>query len=102
LKARVNRHPNILEYFYTGIGMRLQNIDSEMCRSVPFLSFTEKKHRCPAYFHDSFRVAESTEGVLAEGIANGLGSVPSPKMDSLLNHVLSPITARKRPYFTSK
>jgi len=70
IEAVVNRHPNILEYFYTGIGMRLQNIDSEMCRSV--LSELHRKNIVALPIHDSFRVAEEHEGVLRKAMQTAL------------------------------
>jgi len=64
------KHPNVQEYFHTGIGMRLQNVDSEMCRSV--LSELHRKSIIALPIHDSFIVAEEHENALEKAMKTAL------------------------------
>ncbi|MBX5160564.1 hypothetical protein HJB89_26125 [Rhizobium sp. NZLR8] len=57
------RHPEIKSYFHSGIGMSLQNIDSEICRQVLVEMYRKGIVALPV--HDSFIVAEEHEDTLS-------------------------------------
>jgi hypothetical protein len=57
------RHPNVARYFHSGIGLRLQNIDSEMCRFV-LAEMSVKKRITVLPVHDSFIVPETAKDEL--------------------------------------
>jgi len=58
------RHPDIKSYFHSGIGMVLQNIDSEICRQVLVEMYRKGIVALPV--HDSFVVAEEHEDTLSQ------------------------------------
>ena len=58
------RHLDIDVYFHSGIGLRLQNIDSEICRQV--LAEMHRKGIVALPIHDSFVVARQHENTLSE------------------------------------
>ncbi|WP_454686954.1 hypothetical protein [Agrobacterium leguminum] len=58
-----NRHPNVARYFHSGIGLRLQNVDSEMCRFV-LAEMCVKKGIVVLPVHDSFIVPETAKDEL--------------------------------------
>lgn len=57
-----DRHPKVSRYFHSGIGLRLQNVDSEMCRFV--LADSVKKGIVVLPVHDSFIVPETAKDEL--------------------------------------
>lgn len=58
------RHPEIKSYFHSGVGMSLQNIDSEICRQVLVQMYRNGIVALPV--HDSFIVAEQHEDTLSQ------------------------------------
>ncbi|MBD9372313.1 hypothetical protein IB238_06690 [Rhizobium sp. ARZ01] len=58
------RHPDIDTYFHSGIGLKLQGIDSEICRQV--LVEMHRKGIVTLPIHDSFIVASEYEDTLSE------------------------------------
>lgn len=58
------RHPDIEPYFHSGIGLSLQNIDSEICRQVLLDMYRKGIVALPV--HDSFIVAEEHQAVLSQ------------------------------------
>lgn len=58
------RHPDIDTYFHSGIGLRLQGIDSEICRQV--LMEMLRKDIVTLPIHDSFVVAKEHEDMLSK------------------------------------
>jgi hypothetical protein len=57
------RHPKVARYFHSGIGLRLQNVDSEMCRFV-LAEMSVKKGVVVLPVHDSFIVPETAKDEL--------------------------------------
>ena len=57
------RHPDIDAYFHSAIGLRLQGIDSEICRQV--LMETYRRGIVALPIHDSFIVAKEYEDTLS-------------------------------------
>lgn len=57
------RHPKVARYFHSGIGLRLQNVDSEMCRFV-LADMSVKKGIVVLPVHDSFIVPETAKDEL--------------------------------------
>ncbi|KQZ50477.1 hypothetical protein ASD54_09590 [Rhizobium sp. Root149] len=57
------RHPKVARYFHSGIGLRLQNVDSEMCRFV-LAEMSVKKRITVLPVHDSFIVPETAKDEL--------------------------------------
>jgi hypothetical protein len=58
------RHPDISNYFNSGIGLKLQNLDSKIAEGV-MKHFTRKERVCLC-IHDSFIVEESDKEELAQ------------------------------------
>lgn len=54
------RHPKVARYFHSGIGLRLQNVDSDMCRFV-LSEMSVKKGILILPVHDSFIVTEAAK-----------------------------------------
>lgn len=57
------RHPKVARYFHSGIGLRLQNVDAEMCRFV-LAEMSVKKGVAVLPVHDSFIVPEAAKDEL--------------------------------------
>jgi len=57
------RHPKVARYFHSGIGLRLQNIDAEMCRFI-LAEMSAKKGIVVLPVHDSFIVPETAKDEL--------------------------------------
>lgn len=59
-----NKHPDISNYFNSGIGLRLQNLDSKIAEEI-LKHFTRQGKPCLC-IHDSFIVEESNKEELSE------------------------------------
>ena len=57
------RHPKVAGYFHSGVGLRLQNVDSEMCRFV-LADMSVKKGIVVLPVHDSFIVPQTAKDEL--------------------------------------
>jgi hypothetical protein len=57
------RHPKVARYFHSGVGLRLQNVDAEMCRFV-LAEMSVKKGIVVLPVHDSFIVPETAKDEL--------------------------------------
>lgn len=57
------RHPKVARYFHSGVGLRLQNVDAEMCRFV-LAEMSVKKGVVVLPVHDSFIVPEAAKDEL--------------------------------------
>ncbi|RWX75961.1 hypothetical protein EPK99_20030 [Neorhizobium lilium] len=67
------RHPDIKSYFHSGIGMSLQNIDSEICRQVLVAMYRKGIVALPV--HDSFVVPEEHEDTLSQVMRTAFDAV---------------------------
>lgn len=67
------RHPDIDIYFHSGIGLRLQAIDSEICRQVLMEMYRRGIVTLP--IHDSFIVASEYEDTLSKVMQTAFAKV---------------------------
>ncbi|TAV12594.1 hypothetical protein ELI37_19855 [Rhizobium leguminosarum] len=65
------KHPNVAEYFHTGVGLRLQHVDAEMCRFV-LSEMSVRKGVVVLPVHDSFIVPEAARDELILTMKNAL------------------------------
>lgn len=78
------RHPRIARYFHSGIGLRLQNVDSEMCRFI-LAEMSVKKGIAVLPVHDSFIVPETAKDELVVTMKSAFERAKLIVADSSMN-----------------
>ena len=83
VKAIRGRHPDIEDQFFTGAGLRLQRIDSDLCEAVILAMMKCSPEIVALPVHDSFIVHHGYEdelmGMMMGAYCVKYGNIPSPK-----------------------
>ena len=83
VKAIENRHPDIKDKFFAGVGLRLQHIDGDLCEAVMLTLITRFPEIVVLPVHDSFIVHHGYKDELMAMMLGAYcikyGSIPLPK-----------------------
>jgi len=84
IEAVKDRHPSIENQFFTGAGLRLQRIDSDLCEAVMLALINRSPEIVVLPVHDSFIVHHGHQdelmGMMLGAYCIKYGSIPLPQI----------------------
>ncbi|MEZ0003244.1 hypothetical protein [Sinorhizobium fredii] len=93
LKAR---HAPISHFFHSDLGVKLQNVDSQMCRKILDTLVIRKGIPCLSV-HDSFIVREGDRQILLDTMQEVIENTANPVLDKLKDSKTSSVSVLHNP-----